>query len=268
MAWLETPAATATARTAGTSRRCGKTNSTGTANARTTPRPAGETAAAGSAAGSTKWTTAAGAGTAAARVASRHAASARSARQTASARATRLRVHPQEGPLVVVVPTLIQANRFLFALAADAHDAAHHGVVAAERTGLLRCRRTGRTPLRRASRRPAASGLPGLARRRLSRHAAGADKLEVVTGDRVLVLLAQEVASHQHVYGGRHGSWRAGLVEPKRADVLLPAKDQLLFLLPLGFVSPHGQGGRHQHGHHRHGHEQGGHRVSRRTLTP
>jgi hypothetical protein len=33
-------------------------------------------------------------------------------------------------------------------------------------------------------------------------------------------------------------------------------------------VSPHGQGGRHQHGHHRHGHEQGGHRVSRRTLTP
>jgi hypothetical protein len=192
-----------------------------------------------------------------------------------AARTGRTLIHVDEVPLVVMVAPLVQADRFVLALAADAHDAAGHAAAAEHRP-----RRRGRLPGETGGRRAAAPGLRTRCSWRLRltdlpRYAGGTDQLEVVTSDRILEFSAQEAAVHEQVHagGGRLG---ARLVEPERADVLLSAPDELFFLLALRFVAPDRQRGRHQHRHHRHRDEQRGHRVAGRarrlltrcTLTP
>ena len=173
------------------------------------------------------------------------------------AAAPRLRRHVEERPLVVVVAPLVEANRFFLALAADAGDPARNRP-AAEARGLLG--RLLRLP------RAATLRVLGAAGRTsdLARHAAGADQFEVLTGDRVLVFLAEEVAVHQQVHAVREGL-RARLVEPKGPHVLLAAEDELLFLLALGLVAPHRKGRAHQDRHHGHRDQQRRHGVAVRA---
>ena len=213
-----------------------------------------------------------------------HSASAGAPRLPASAGAARLLVDEDERPLVVVVPPLIKANRFFLALAHHAHHAAGDG---AAEPG-TRCRRPGAKSSRgrasaaalprtcaerlrsgRTAARPT-HGLPTLA----GDAAAGRNRDEVFTGDRVFEFLADVTALDQDVDAGRQ---RLGLrvVEPNRADVLLPAEDELGFLLALRLVTPHGHRDRHQHRHHGKRHEQRRHRVAclagsqtRSFLTP
>src|SRR5215204_3341251 len=109
------------------------------------------------------------AGTSALRAALRPATLRTSALRTTTPRPAGLLLHIQEGPLVVVVSPLVKANRFLLALAADAHDAARNG--AAESRSLLRLR----LRLRAASTLRLRTTL-------LSGHAARADQFEVFAG--------------------------------------------------------------------------------------
>jgi hypothetical protein len=206
----------------------------------------------------------------------RLSASAGTAAGTAASRTAGRSVHVDERPLVVMVPPLVEADRFVLALAADAHDPADDRAAAG--TAGLGPESSGRTD---GSRRRAASaaGLAGLTAPAASRRgllaglagdAALADQLEVVAGDRILVFLADETARHEEVDapGSRLGFH---LVQPQRPHVLLTAEDELFFLFPLGFMAPDGQGGRHQHRHDRHRDEQRRHGISARSveaLTP
>src|SRR5262249_12798954 len=154
-----------------------------------------------------------------------------------------------ERPLVVVCAPLVDLDRFVFALAADAGESTRNGAAHRGRAGRL-IRRGGRKTCRwRKARRgrdtrrglSGASGLTGgalSAARRDSRHRrAGAEEIEVVVRDRVFVFLAKKVALHEGVdAGGKRAG--LGLIQTDRADVLLTAPDQLVFLLPLRFVSP------------------------------
>lgn len=204
----------------------------------------------------------------------------RSARLSAAARAARLQRNEVEYPLVVVVASEVEADRFALALAADAHHAAGDRT-AADGASLL-CPGGLAEP---GGRRPGncAAAAPGLARLtrltgpplrpRLPRGPRGPQVLELVVGDGILELLAQVMPLHQHVNAGRQGL-RPGLEETNRADVLLAAEDELRFLLALRLVAPHRQGGGHQHCHHGQRHQQGRHRVAffaaahRTALTP
>src|SRR6185436_11844881 len=168
-------------------------------------------------------------------------------------------VDEQEGPLVVVIASLVQADRLFLALADDAHHAAGDGA-AAERAGHLRAAGRARLDARGTTGLPTACAardrgvLPGKRRAR-------ADRNEVAVGDRVLELLADVPALDQHVDTGRQ-RLVLRLEQANRADVLLPAEDELLFLLALDVVAPHGQRNRHQHRHDRQRHEQRGHGVT------
>ncbi len=189
-----------------------------------------------------------------------------------SARA-RLRGRGQihERPLVVAVHPVIELDGLVLALRSDALDA-HGGL-----RGLAE-RRRGRRPCRRARlRRPeptraslAAGDVGWPAGRRhagpAARHrAADRNDLEVVVGDRVLVFLPQELLLDEDVQGRREGVRVAALEQHDGAPVLLAAPDQLLFLLALGDMRPHGQRSRHHHGHHAHSDEQRGHGVAARV---
>jgi hypothetical protein len=226
------------------------------ANARTTGAPG------------TEWTS----GTAA--TVSPAARTAASARTTRPPRPAWLLARENERPLVVVVAPLIQPDRFLFALADDAeHAPRDDGSGTGERIARTKParRRAGLTRLQ--WRRPAAAnGLASLPGNRPRRR----DRNEVLPADRILVFLPQVTSLHQHVDTGRKGAI-ASLEQADGADVLLPAEDELFFLLPLGIVTPHGERDGHQDRHHRERDEQRGHRVApvsaeasarRRALTP
>lgn len=186
-------------------------------------------------------------------------------RLTAPAGTARLLHDVEERPLVVMVPSLIETNRFLFALAHHAHQAARNG--AAESSA------RGRRPGAKASRgRTAATGLR--AARLPATDAAAADRLptlagdaaacrnrdEVVARDRIFEFLADVAPLDQDVDARRK---RLGLrlVEPNRPDVLLAAEDELGFLFALRLMTPHGHGDGHQHRHHGERDEQRRHRV-------
>src|SRR4029079_1744440 len=168
-------------------------------------------------------------------------------------------VDEQEGPLVVMIASLVQADRLFLALADDTHHAAGDGA-AAERAGHLRAagrprlNARGTTGLSSACAARDRGVLPGERRPRADRH-------EVVVGDRVLELLPDVAALDQDVDTGRQ-RLVLRLKEANRANVLLPAEDELFFLLALDVVAPHGQRNRHQHRHDRQRHEQRGHGVT------
>jgi hypothetical protein len=190
-----------------------------------------------------------------------------------------LRLNVNERPLVVVVPPLIHTDRFVLALALDAHDPAGNrpaGAAAgaappagaapaagAETTGRC-CSTTGR----RCRRRPASG--PRLSRparlQGLTRRSGRAEQIEVVVGDGILELLPQEMPLHEHVDARRECAGLP-LEQPDRADVLLPAEDELVFLLPLSLMAPHGHGDGHEDRHHRDRHQQGRHRVTGFPVT-
>lgn len=210
-----------------------------------------------------------------------HSASAGAPRLPASAGAARLLVDEDERPLVVMVPPLVEANRFFLALAHHAHHAAGHGAAEPGARG----RRAGAKPSSRrtaaARLRAAGAGLPATGAAAAGRlpalagdAAAGRNRDEVFAGDRVFEFLADVTALDQDVDAGGQ---RLGLrvVEPNRADILLPAEDELGFFLALRLVTPHGHRDRHQHRHHGKRHEQRRHRVAclarsqtRSCLTP
>jgi hypothetical protein len=188
-----------------------------------------------------------------------------------------LHVDEDKGPLVVVVPALVQADRLVLALAPDARQAARDDASAegAATTG----RTTGAEPSGR--RRPSSPrrGRRGAAARlsrarlarlawlaRLSRRAGRAEEIEVVVRDGILVLLPEEVPLHEDIHACRVGSGLP-LEQPDGAHVLLPAEDELFFLLALGLVAPHGHRDGHQDRHHRDRHQQGRHRVACFAVT-
>src|SRR3954469_3637828 len=191
-----------------------------------------------------------------------------------SSAAGRLLRH-HEHPLVVMVAPLIEANRLVLALAADAHDPANHG--SAESAAGTRAEAAGR----RDAAATARGGLPAPTwPRRLARLAGGsttrgrrrllpgltgntalADKLKVVVGDRIFVFFADKSACHEQVDATGH-RLRAGLVQPQGAHVLLAAEDQFFFLFALRLLAPDRQRDRHQHRHHRQRDQQGGHRET------
>ena len=232
------------------------------------------------------------------------ALAARTARLAASAaRHAGLLVHEQERPLVVMVATLVQADGLVLTLADDSHHAARGDAAVGNAEGALRLRSTAAGAGVRARpgrrRRAAAArlaglpcpglpcpGLPGGSTLRTSAErnglpplagdrAARGDGQEILASDGILELLADVPPLDQHVDARRQ---RLGLhlVEPNRTNVLLPAEDELFFLLALRFVAPHRQRGGHQDRHHGQGDQQRGHRVTRgsaaacrtRTLTP
>lgn len=196
------------------------------------------------------------------------AAPADPARLTAPAGSARGLLHKEERPLVVVVPPQIEPDRLVLALAPDTHEAAGHGA-AAKRTTLRRARRRLRKPAARAG-RPSAALRAGTGTSRLPlTGAAGANQLEVVVRDRVLELLPEEVPLHELIDARGRGA-ELVLEQADRADVLLPAPDELFFLLALGLVPPHGQRNRHHDRHDCQRHEQCSHGITGRTraLTP
>src|SRR5262245_6017324 len=216
-------------------------------------------------------------------------------RNTAAAtRYTGCRIHEQEGPFVVMVPPLVQPDRFVLALAEDSGNAARHHTAGAHGRGHGRTRgraayersagpdastgRSGRRSgwgrgRRRRSRRPRPGLASGPPREVLSGNRsaltgngpADGNRHEVVVRDRILVLLPQEVPLNQRVEAGRQ-RLIARLEQPDRAHVLLAAKHELFFLLTLGVVPPDRQRDRHQHGHHGQRNEQRGHCVAIRSA--
>jgi hypothetical protein len=265
--------------------------------------PSGYAAPAGSTGGKWRWhaTAAAGEDAAAGRVrttttalgttagATGKSTSTGAAGLAAAARSAGLLVHEDERPLVVMVPALVEANRFFLALAHHAHHAA--GDRAAEARGLTAAKptrglaakpaagRTGAENLRTGGaaagrlRPTRTAGLPGatpaarLGATLAGNAAPGRNRQEVFPGDRVFEFLADVTPLDQCVETRRQGL-RLRVVEPNRADVLLPAKHELGFFLALGLVTPHGHRDGHQDRHHGERHEQRRHRVTGLTLTP
>src|SRR3954465_2031919 len=100
--------------------------------------------------------------------------------------ARRRLVHEQEGPLVVVVSPLVQADRLVLALAEDAHHSAGYGAAAeSRRAGHGRAAGWPRLDVRRTGlSAPLRAGKQGtLTRKRRP----GPDRNEVVVGDGILV---------------------------------------------------------------------------------
>ena len=204
-------------------------------------------------------------------------ATATSPRLAATARSARLLVDEEERPLVIVIAPLVEPDRLFLALADDAHHSAGDGR-GSERAAAAGTRAEGATgaaaggaprPPTRSTRLTAlpgaaADGLASLARD----CACGRNDVEVLVRDRVLVLLPEIPPLDEHVDAGRQGLG-AALEEANRADVLLPAPDELLFLLAAGVVPPHRHRDGHQDRHHRHRDEQRRHRIAAASaLTP
>lgn len=70
----------------------------------------------------------------------------------------------------------------------------------------------------------------------------------------------------QDVEAGRRRAGKLALIELDRANVLLSAKDELRFFLPLRRGLPHGHRRGHDNRHHGHADQQRRHRVA--VLTP
>ena len=179
----------------------------------------------------------------------------------------------EERPLVVMIPPLVEANRLFLALADDPHHAAGNGAAEPGARGGATGRAApetaggGHSP---ATRLAALCRLPGAAATLARNGASGGDGIEVLPGNGIFVFLSKVAPLDEHVDAGRE---RLGALveEADGADVLLTAKDEFFFLLPLGLVPPDRQRDGHEHRHHRHGHEQGGHRiafVAGSSLTP
>ena len=217
-------------------------------------------------------------GSAASRTTGR-ATPARTARTSLPARpAARLLVHVDERPLVVVVPSLIEPDRLLLALAHDADHAAGHGgrSEGAGASGRAHSRRSGAESAKSgsdASGGRAASTWSGRAGAAATQclaalpgdRAAHGDRIEVLARHRVLELLPEVTSLHQHVDTGRKGLSPA-LEESNGADVLLTAEHELLFLLPLRVMTPHREGDRHHDRHHGERDEERRHRVTARVA--
>jgi hypothetical protein len=215
-------------------------------------------------------------------------ATARAAGLSTSAGTAGLLVHEHEGPFVVMVPSLVEANRFCLAAADHADHAAGHratgcaeSAAAAEPTAALaglagaESAHTASRPTAARRRACAATGtagapagthrLPALAGNRTG----GGDRQEVLAGDGIFEFLADVTSLDQQIDAGGQGL-RFRLVQPNSADVLLAAEDELGFLLALSLVTPHGHRDGHQHRHDRERHEQRRHRVTglAACLTP
>jgi len=94
-----------------------------------------------------------------------------------------------------------------------------------------------------------------------SSRAGRAERQEVLAGDGVFVFPPDEASVHEQVEAG----WKRlilCLIQANRANVLLAAPHQLLFLLALRLLAPDGHCRGHQDGHHRQHHEERGHRVA------
>jgi hypothetical protein len=85
---------------------------------------------------------------------------------------------------------------------------------------------------------------------------------EVVVGDGILVFLAEKLLFNQNVDARRERIRKLALKEHDAARVLVSAPNELLFLLALHHVRPHGQRHAHEHGHHAEANQQRGHRVA------
>ena len=170
----------------------------------------------------------------------------------------RLLRYEVERPLVVMVPAEVKPDRFVFALAADAHQAAGNHA-AADCAARRRARAIRRGPARRSSAPTPLTLLTGRARR--------ADVIEVVVRDRIFVLLAEVVPLHEHVDARREGAILL-LEQANRTGVLLSPEDELGFFLPLRLVAPHRQRDGHQDRHHSQRHQQRGHRITARAACP
>ena len=88
------------------------------------------------------------------------------------------------------------------------------------------------------------------------------DHVEIFIGDRIDVLLAQELALNQDIDTRRKGVGVLGAVQRDGARVLLTSEDKLRFLLALGFVPPRGKGDAHENGHDGQADEQRRHCVT------
>ena len=91
---------------------------------------------------------------------------------------------------------------------------------------------------------------------------------EVVVGDRILVLLAQEPLIDEHVKVRRVRVREFPLEHANRVDVLQTSEDQLFFFFALPGVFPDRHGDRHHHRHDAHGDEQGRHCIPSLTAAP
>jgi hypothetical protein len=179
-------------------------------------------------------------------------------------------------------PPVVHADRGLFALADDTHDAAA-GLTAFSHelarpatelsgTATANARRLYRraalrslTETRRLTATAAATllGLLRLLGLTLRNSGRNRNDLEVAAGDRVLVFLSKEALLHEEVDRGREVSGaHLPLIQVHGARVLLAAKDELGFLLALHFVAPHRHRDGHQDHHDPEAHEQRGHGVS------
>jgi hypothetical protein len=268
MSSLETAAASA----AGSARAAGRERKRSTR--------AGADASAGSA--GREWERlAAGADATARPAATRKRLATRAAGLAATAGRLRRLVDEQERPLVVMAPPLIKPDRLVLALADDAHHPAGHAAAAERARHRRGARRAGTDAARPRPGRSRRSGLAALGARHegilSGQRRAGANRNELVVGDRVFVFLPEVMSLDQDV-DARRQRLVLGLEQANRADVLLSAEHELFFLLPLGVVAPHRERDGHQDRHDRQGHEQRGHRVTicsakagsrrRRTLTP
>jgi hypothetical protein len=186
----------------------------------------------------------------------------------------------RERPLVVMVPAVEDADRLCLALAAHPEQAAWDGAAWRRPADAgLRAWRSGRGDTgtwgraTTAGRGGTAAGArrAGLTRRttltRLTGCRGRAHEIEVVVRDRVLVLLAEEMPLDEHIHARREHPVLP-LEQANRAGVLVPAEDELFFLLALRLLAPHGHRDGHQDRHHRQRHEQRGHRVTSLALTP
>jgi len=185
----------------------------------------------------------------------------------------------------------VKTNRLLFALAYDAgdstRDAARRGRTANRASTCAAQRRwtTNRASTCTAQRRRTTNRAStacrclrsGLRTRRLTssdsagrrdlsglRRALGpSHEVEIVTGNGILVFLAQEVPLHEGIHVGRqHARTGSPLEQPDRTCILLPAKDQFFFLFAPGRLFPDRHGSGHENRHDAQRHEQRRHRVA------
>jgi hypothetical protein len=99
-----------------------------------------------------------------------------------------------------------------------------------------------------------------------SRSGGRANEVEVATGDRVLVPLAQEALVYQDFEAGRQGARQLSSVQLDGASVLLATEDQFGFFLALGSLLPDVHDHRHHDRHDAKADQKGRHRIA--LLTP
>ena len=192
---------------------------------------------------------------------SRHSRTAGHSRATGLTRrtGTRRQARVDELPLVVFRAPSVNANRVFLARARDANQPA----AAARRARPRRALACGLASLARLARLPRLPWLPLLARlaRALEGGGSGIYQAEILPGDRVLVLLAEEFLLNEDV-DIRRICAEFPHVQVDRVDVLLTAKGQLRLLLPPHFVAPDRQNGRHEDGHDGEHRQESGHGVA------